>query len=70
MIGNGFAIGAGEYHPPGRTYKRKPRYKIKRVEGGYVWVSKKGKQLTKPLPTRAEAKRAAKAKVKSWKRRI
>jgi hypothetical protein len=57
----------GEYHPPGRTYKKKPRFRIKRTAAGYVWLSKKKKILTKPAATKSEAKRLAKAKLKAIK---
>jgi hypothetical protein len=54
----------GEYHPPGRTYRRRPRFLIKKTPEGLVWWSrKKKKALTKPAPTRPEAKRMAKLKL-------
>jgi len=58
----------GEYHPPGRTYKKRPRFRIKKTEGGFVWWSrKKKKAITKPAATKSEAKKRAKEKLKAIK---
>jgi hypothetical protein len=56
-----------EYRPPPRTYKRRPRFRIKRTSNGWVWLSKKKRALTKPAKTKSEAKRLAKAKLKAIK---
>lgn len=66
VLTQGFAHN-DEYKPPGRTYHRRPRFKIKRVEGGYVWISRKKKVLTKPAATKSEAKRLAKVKLQAIK---
>jgi len=58
----------GEYHRPGRTYPKRPRFRIKKVEGGFVWWSrKKKKAITKPAATKSEAKKRAKEKLKAIK---
>jgi len=58
----------GEYHRPGRTYPKRPRFRIKKVEGGFVWWSrKKKKAITKPTATRSEARKKAKEKLKAIK---
>lgn len=66
VLTQGFAHN-DEYRPPPRTYKKRPRFKIKRVEGGYVWISRKKKVLTKPAATKSEAKKRAKIKLKAIK---
>jgi hypothetical protein len=59
----------GEYHHPGRTYKKRPRFRIKRTKEGWVWMSKKKKALTKPVEKKSEAKKLAKLKLKAIKKR-
>jgi hypothetical protein len=59
--------GPFEYHRPGRTYKKRPRFRIKRTAAGYVWLSKKKRVLTKPAATKSEAKKRAKIKLKAIK---
>jgi hypothetical protein len=66
ILTQGFATN-DEYRPPPRTYKKRPRFRIKRTAAGYVWLSKKKRVLTKPAATKSEAKKRAKEKLKAIK---
>jgi hypothetical protein len=45
----------GEYHRPGRAYKKRSRFRIKRTPDGFVWITKKGKNMFAPVATKKGA---------------
>lgn len=59
-----------EFYRPGRTPTHRRRLRIKKTVDGFVWFSKKGKPMTKPVPKRKQAKLKRKRILGFMKKRL